>query len=60
MRQVYGFLVEPGAEDTTLTPSLAESAEFTAPDEYTVKLKPGLTFANGNELTSSDVKRNER
>ena len=56
MRQVYGFLVEPGAEDTTLTPSLAESAEFTAPDEYTVKLKPGLTFANGNELTSSDVK----
>ncbi|MET1044730.1 MAG: ABC transporter substrate-binding protein, partial [Microbacteriaceae bacterium] len=28
----------------------------TAPDEYTVKLKEGLTFANGNELTSSDVK----
>ncbi|OEY24407.1 peptide ABC transporter substrate-binding protein [Corynebacterium sp. BCW_4722] len=56
MRQVYGFLVEPGAEDTAITPSLAESAEFTAPDEYTVKLKPDLAFANGNELTSSDVK----
>src|SRR5690606_39670358 len=30
--------------------------EFTSPTEYTVKLKEGLTFANGNELTSSDVK----
>ncbi len=56
MRQVYGFLVEPGADDTSITPSLAESAEFTSPDQYTVKLKPGLKFANGNELTSSDVK----
>lgn len=56
MRQVYGFLVEPGADDTSISPSLAESAEFTAPDEYTVKLQPGLTFANGHELTASDVK----
>ncbi|WBT08386.1 ABC transporter substrate-binding protein [Corynebacterium sp. SCR221107] len=58
MRQVYGFLVEPepGSTDAAMQPSLAESAEFSSPTEYTVKLKSGLKFANGNELTSSDVK----
>ena len=39
-----------------MEPDIAESAEFTAPTEYTVKLKPGLKFANGHDLTSSDVK----
>ncbi len=58
MNQVYPFLLNtaPGAEDMTPEPDIAESAEFTAPAEYTVKLKPNLTFANGNELTSSDIK----
>lgn len=57
-RQVYGYLMEsePGSEDPTPVPSLAERGEFTSPGEFTVKLKEGLTFANGNELTSSDVK----
>ncbi|WP_293769168.1 ABC transporter substrate-binding protein [uncultured Corynebacterium sp.] len=57
-RQVYGYLMEPlpGDDDPTPVPSLAESGEFTSPNEYTVKLKKGLTFANGHELTSSDVK----
>ncbi len=58
MNQVYGFLLNsaPGAPDTTPSPDLATSAEFTSPTEYTVKLKPGLKFANGHDLTSSDVK----
>lgn len=58
MNQVYGFLLNttPGATDTTPQPDLAESAEFTDPTTFTVKLKEGLKFANGNELTSSDVK----
>ena len=58
MNQVFGFLLNttPGAADTTPTPDLALSAEFTSPTEYTVKLKPGLKFANGHDLTSSDVK----
>ena len=58
MNQVYPFLLNtvPGTEDMTPTPDIAESADFTEPTEYTVKLKEGLTFANGNELTSSDVK----
>lgn len=58
MRQVYGFLLETpvGARDAEPVPSLAESAEFTSPTEYTVKLKDGLKFENGNDLTSSDVK----
>src|SRR5699024_2473984 len=57
-RQVYGYLMEsePGSEDPTPVPSLAESGEFTSPSEFTVKLKEGLTFANGNQLTTSDVK----
>lgn len=58
MNQVYGFLMNtaPGATDMTPKPDLAESAEFTDPNTYTVKLKSGLKFANGHDLTSSDVK----
>ncbi|HIW30174.1 MAG TPA: peptide ABC transporter substrate-binding protein [Candidatus Luteococcus avicola] len=40
----------------TPQPELAESASFTKPTEYTVKLKSGLKFVNGHALTSSDVK----
>jgi peptide/nickel transport system substrate-binding protein len=56
MTQVYPFLLNsiPGSSD--VVPDIAVSAEFTSPTEYTVVLKPGLTFANGNALTSSDVK----
>jgi peptide/nickel transport system substrate-binding protein len=55
MTQVYPFLLNsiPGSSD--VVPDIAASAEFTAPTEYKVVLKPGLTFANGNALTSSDV-----
>lgn len=54
--QVYRWLLtsEPGS--TEPVPDIAESAEFTAPNEYTVTLREGLTFANGNELSASDVK----
>jgi peptide/nickel transport system substrate-binding protein len=56
MNQVYPFLMnsKPGSADAV--PDIAESASFTTPTEYTVKLKPGLKFANGHALTSSDVK----
>jgi peptide/nickel transport system substrate-binding protein len=56
MNNVFPFIMnsQPGTAD--VEPDIAESAEFTAPTEYTVKLKDGLKFANGNDLTSSDVK----
>ncbi|WP_247042532.1 ABC transporter substrate-binding protein [Arthrobacter rhizosphaerae] len=56
MNQIYPFLMnaKPGTADST--PDIAESAEFTSPTEYTVKLKSDLKFANGHALTSSDVK----
>jgi peptide/nickel transport system substrate-binding protein len=56
MNQVYPFLMNslPGSSD--VEPDIAESAEYTADNDYTVVLKEGLTFANGHELTSSDVK----
>jgi peptide/nickel transport system substrate-binding protein len=56
MNQVYPFLMNTPFGSPDVEPDIAESAEFTSPTEYTVTLKPGLTFANGNELTSSDVK----
>lgn len=56
MNQVYPFLMNTPLGSPEVQPDIAESAEFTAPTEYTVKLKPGLTFANGNALTASDVK----
>lgn len=54
--QVYPFLMNTPYGSPDVEPDIAESAEFTEPNEYTVSLKEGLTFANGNELTSSDVK----
>lgn len=56
MNQVYPFLMnsKPGTSD--VESDIAESAKFTSPTEFTVVLKKGLTFANGDKLTSSDVK----
>ncbi|KRC42942.1 MULTISPECIES: ABC transporter substrate-binding protein [Oerskovia] len=56
MNQVFPFLLNTPYGSPDVEPDIAESAEFTAPTEYTVKLKPGLKFANGHDLTSSDVK----
>jgi peptide/nickel transport system substrate-binding protein len=56
MNQVYPFLLNTPYGSPDVEPDIAESAEFTSPTEYTVKLKPGLKFANGHDLTSSDVK----
>src|SRR6218665_1807230 len=54
--QVFPFLLNTPYGSPDVEPDIAESAEFTAPTEYTVKLKPGLKFANGHDLTASDVK----
>ncbi|ALJ22289.1 ABC transporter substrate-binding protein [Microbacterium sp. No. 7] len=54
--QVFPYLVNTDYNSTEVVPDLAESAEFTSPTEYTVKLPAGLKWANGNDLTSSDVK----
>src|SRR5947209_13723217 len=54
--QVYPFLLDTPYGSPDPKPSIATSASFTSPTEYTVKLKPGLKFANGHDLTSSDVK----
>lgn len=56
MNQVYPFLMNTPYGSPDVEPDIAEAAEFTSETEYTVTLKEGLTFANGNELTSSDVK----
>lgn len=56
MNQVFPFLMNTPYGSPDVEPDVAESAEFTAPTEYTVTLKPGLKWANGNDLTSSDVK----
>ncbi|OZB89598.1 MAG: peptide ABC transporter substrate-binding protein, partial [Microbacterium sp. 14-71-5] len=56
MNQVYPFLMNSKYGTAEVTPDIAESAEFTSPTEYTVKLKKGLKFANGDALTSASVK----
>ncbi|MCL2652797.1 MAG: ABC transporter substrate-binding protein [Propionibacteriaceae bacterium] len=54
--QVYQFLVNFKPGDTAPTPDAADKCDFSAPTVYTCTLKPGLKFANGDDLTSSDVK----
>jgi peptide/nickel transport system substrate-binding protein len=56
MNQIYPFLLNSTPGNADMVPDIAESAEFTSATQYTVKLKSGLKFANGNDLTSSDVK----
>jgi peptide/nickel transport system substrate-binding protein len=56
MNQVFPFLMNTPFGSPDVEPDIAESAEFTAPTEYTVTLKSGLKWANGHDLTSSDVK----
>jgi peptide/nickel transport system substrate-binding protein len=52
---VFPYLVDTAPNSTDVVPSLAETAEFTAPDEYTVTLPEGLKWANGNTLDANDV-----
>src|SRR5688572_30356660 len=54
--QVFPYLLNTDYQSTDVVPDLAETAEFTSPTEYTVTLPEGLKWANGNDLTSSDVK----
>src|SRR3954447_17516265 len=56
MNQVYPFLLNFPLGSPDPEPDIAESADFTSPTDYTVTLKSGLKFANGHDLTSSDVK----
>lgn len=56
MNQVFPFLLNTPLGSPDVKPDIAESAEFTSGTDYTVKLKAGLKFANGHDLTSSDVK----
>ncbi|MCQ9386607.1 ABC transporter substrate-binding protein [Brevibacterium moorei] len=44
--------------DGTLVPGLAESVTSKDNKTWTVELRSGLTFANGDPLTTADVKRN--
>ncbi|WP_139417261.1 ABC transporter substrate-binding protein [Agromyces laixinhei] len=54
--QVFPYLLNTDYQSTDVVPDLAETAEFTSPTEYTVTLPEGLKWANGNDLTASDVK----
>jgi len=56
LTQIYPSLLTMEAEQAEPTPEIAESAGWTDDGAYRVVLKPGLTFANGDELTGSDVK----
>lgn len=56
MNQVYPFLMNTPYGSPDPEPDIAVSAQLTSPTEYTVTLKPDLTFANGHALTASDVK----
>jgi peptide/nickel transport system substrate-binding protein len=53
--EIYATLLDHPAGSNLPRPSLAVSSGFAAPTEYKVTLKPGLKFANGDSLTSTDV-----
>lgn len=55
MYQIYPFLLSSKPGKSELELDIAASAEFVSAREYQVKIKPNLKFANGNDLTASDV-----
>ncbi|WP_298227719.1 ABC transporter substrate-binding protein [Gryllotalpicola sp.] len=54
--QVFGFLFDTPYNSPDVKPSLAESGSFINPTTFEVKLKPNLTFANGDPLNAASVK----
>jgi peptide/nickel transport system substrate-binding protein len=54
--QVFGLLMDSPVGTSDVEPSLAKTAEFTTPNDFTVTIDSGLKFANGDDLTSSDIK----
>ena len=53
---LYQTLVTVPANSTDIVGDAAESCTYDDPQTLTCKLKPGLKFSNGDDLTSSDVK----
>ncbi|HKE98802.1 MAG TPA: ABC transporter substrate-binding protein [Actinomycetes bacterium] len=51
----YQNLLQIPAGGNKPVPDAAESCEFSDPKTYTCKLKQGLKFSNGSDLTSEDV-----
>jgi len=56
MYNMYQTLLTIPAGENSPQGDAAESCEYSDPQTFTCTLRDGLTFANGNELTSSDVK----
>lgn len=56
MANVYPHLLTTVAGSDEPVLDVATLAEFTSPTEFTVQIRQGLKFANGNDLTASDVK----
>ncbi len=54
--QSFPFLLSSPYGSPDVEPDLAESAEFTAPTEYTVKIKPDSKWSDGSPITAEDVK----
>ena len=55
MYNMYQTLLTVPAGENEPEGDAAESCEYDDPETLTCTLREGLTFANGNELTSSDV-----
>ena len=54
--QVFPMLMGSPYGSPDVEPDLAESADFSAPKEYTVKLRDGVKWSDGTPITSEDVK----
>ncbi|GAA4171928.1 ABC transporter substrate-binding protein [Gryllotalpicola koreensis] len=53
---VFPLLFDSPYGSPDVKPDIAESGSFVDSNTFEVKLKPGLKFANGHDLTASDVK----
>lgn len=55
LQQIFPSLMNSDGGAGEVVPEIAVSGEYASEFEYTVELKPDLTFSNGHALTASDV-----
>lgn len=55
LQQIFPSILNVNPATSAIEPEIAEFADFTSPTTFEIRVRSGLEFSNGNELSASDV-----